>query len=95
MERADGFALHGEYKGHRRLSPLLSAFVDDCIERARDYQDRGARYSVRAPHPGGVPDAANALHVIKTLVYEDGELTLPEFVEILRMDFEFHERIDF
>ncbi|MBT3290004.1 MAG: hypothetical protein HN380_21860 [Victivallales bacterium] len=72
-------------------SPLLSLFVDDCIERARPYQQRGARYSVRSPHAGGMPDAANSLHAIKTLVYEQKRLSLAELVEILRGDWEGHE----
>ena len=74
-------------------SPLLSLFVDDCIERARPYHDRGARHSVRSPHAGGMPDAANSLHAVKTLVYEQRRLSLAELVGILRRDWEGHEEL--
>jgi formate C-acetyltransferase len=74
-------------------SPLLSLFVDDCIERARPYHQRGARYSVRATHAGGMPDAANSLRAVQALVYEQKRLTLPELVEILRNNWEGHEAL--
>ncbi len=67
-------------------SPLLALLVDDCIERARDYNDRGARYSVSAIHAGGLPDAANSLLAIRRLVYEQRRLSLAELLEILRTD---------
>ena len=65
-------------------SPLVSLFVEDCIERARGYYDRGARYNVLAPHAGGLANTGNSLLVLKKLVYEERYLTLPEFVRILR-----------
>jgi formate C-acetyltransferase len=74
-------------------SPLLSLFVDDCIERARPYHGRGARYSVRAPHAGGMPDAANSLRAVQALVYEQKRLTLPELVATLRNNWEGHEAL--
>jgi formate C-acetyltransferase len=74
-------------------SPLLSLLVDDCIERAQPYHGRGARYSVRSPHAGGMPDAANSLRAIQVLVYEQKRLTLPEFVRILRAEWEGHEEL--
>jgi formate C-acetyltransferase len=67
-------------------SPLLSLFVDDCIERACSYYHRGARYSVRSPHAGGLPDTANSLYAVKTLVYEQKRLGLAELAGILRQD---------
>ncbi|MCE5325431.1 MAG: hypothetical protein LLG01_03350 [Planctomycetaceae bacterium] len=67
-------------------APLLSLFVDDCIERARGYHDRGARYSVAAVHAGGLPDAANSLYAIDKIVYREHERTLGQMVDILRRD---------
>lgn len=74
-------------------SPLLSLFVDDCIERARPYHGRGARYTIRAPHAGGLPDAANSLHAVKTLVYDQHRLSLAQMVDILRADWAGHEEL--
>jgi len=77
---ADDFARAGP------AAPLVSLLVEDCIERARGYWDRGARYTVRAPHAGGLPDVANALLAVRRLVYETGELSLGELVGALRDD---------
>jgi formate C-acetyltransferase len=71
----------------------VSLFVEDCIEKARDYRDRGAHYNVRAPHAGGIPDAANSLLAIRKLVYEEGRMSLPELTEILSRDWEGHEHL--
>jgi pyruvate-formate lyase len=82
---ADGFARGGA------PAPLLSLFVEDCIERGRGYHDHGARYNVLAPHAGGMANVANSLVALRRVVYEEGALTLPEFVEVLRSDWEGHE----
>ena len=74
-------------------TPLLSLFVEDCIERARGYYDRGARYTVLAPHAGRLANTANSLLVIRRLVYEQGTLTLAELVHILREDWHGSERL--
>lgn len=65
-------------------SPLLSLLVDDCIERAAGYYERGARYYILSPHAGGMADVANSLLVIKDLVYDRKLLGLADFVDILR-----------
>ncbi|MBT3377036.1 MAG: hypothetical protein HN742_16380 [Lentisphaerae bacterium] len=74
-------------------SPLLSLFVEDCIERASPYHSRGARYSVRSPHAGGMPDTANSLFAVKKLVYDDERLSLPELRAILQANWEGHEEL--
>ena len=82
---ADGYALNGP------SAVMVSMFVDDCIERGRSYYDRGAKYTVLAPHAGGIANTANSLLAIKKLVYEEKRLTLPEFVAILQANWEGHE----
>ena len=84
---ADGFAKDGP------PTPLLSMFVDDCIERGRGYYDRGSHYNVLAPHIGGMANVANSLLVIKQLVFEDAYLTLPQFIQILRDDWDGQEHL--
>ena len=73
--------------------PLLSLFMEDCIERGRGYYDRGTRYSVIAPHAGGLANVGGSLLVLRRLVYEQAALTLPEFIAILRDDWEGHEEL--
>lgn len=72
-------------------APFLSLFVEGCIEKARGYTDRGAKYSIHALHAGGMPDAANALTAIQKLVYADRVLTLKEMADIVRNDWEGRE----
>jgi formate C-acetyltransferase len=74
-------------------TPLLSLFVEDCVERGRPYHEGGPRYSVRAPHAGGLPDAANSLLALRHLVYEQRAATLPEFVAALRNNWEGREEL--
>lgn len=74
-------------------TPLLSLFVDDCIERGRAYHDGGPRYSVRSPHAGGLPDVANSLIAVRKLVFEQRAATLPELVAALRNDWAGREEL--
>lgn len=63
---------------------LISLFVEGCVEKARSYHSGGPIYTVRGIHYGGLSDTANSLLVIKKLVYDEKFLTLSEFVDILR-----------
>ncbi|HOD49067.1 MAG TPA: pyruvate formate lyase family protein [Candidatus Hydrogenedentes bacterium] len=84
---ADGWALNG------MPTPLVSMFVDGCVEKGRSYHDRGATYTVFAAHIGRLANVANSLLVIKKLVYEDNYLTLPEFLDVVRNDWEGQENL--
>jgi len=72
---------------------LVSLFVDDCIEKGRGYHDRGSRYYQLAPHAGGIANTANSLLAIRKLVFEEKMLTLPEFVDILRANWQGQENL--
>jgi formate C-acetyltransferase len=74
-------------------APLVSMFVDDCIESGRSYYDRGARYTVLACHAGGMANVANSLLVLKRLVYESEYLSLADFVSVLRQDWDGAEHL--
>lgn len=82
---ADGWARNGI------PTPLVSLLVDDCIETCRGYYDRGPRYRVLAPHAGGMANVADSLLAVGRLVYEEGRMSLPALVEVLRGDWEGHE----
>jgi pyruvate-formate lyase len=70
---------------------LVSLLVDDCIEKGRGYNDRGARYTVVSPHLGGLANAANSLLAIRQVVYEEGRLSLTELNHVLENDWKGHE----
>ena len=70
---------------------MISMMVEGCIENARGYYDRGPKYTVLAPHAGGIANTANSLLAIKKLAYEDKLVTLKEFVDILHDDWKGQE----
>lgn len=72
-------------------APLLSLLVDDCIDTAHDYHQRGAKYTMRAPHAGGLPDVANSLHVIQRAVYQEGRTTLRTLITAMRQNWNGYE----
>ncbi len=80
-------------KENKLPCPLLSILVDDCIERAKDYNNRGAKYCVFSPHMGGMADVANSFIVLKELVYEQKTLTLSEFCSIVNNDWQGQESL--
>ncbi|MFP2929611.1 Dyp-type peroxidase [Pyxidicoccus sp. 3LG] len=69
-------------------SPLLSVFIDDCIDKGLDLYAGGARYNMVAPCFTGLSTVINSLHAIRKMVFEkDTAVTsLPELVEALLCD---------
>lgn len=84
---------YDRYCTDARPAPLVSLFVDDCIERGRGYHDRGAKYSVLALHLGGLANTANSLLAIQKIVYDEKLITFKEFVEILRSNWAGQENL--
>jgi len=72
---------------------VVSLFEGGCIESGRPYNAGGAIYNVTSPHIGGLGDTANSLYVIKKLVYEEKRLTLDEFMNILKSNWEGNETL--
>ena len=86
-EEADSFAL-GWFD-----EPLMSLLVKDCIALGRSLNNRGARYTVRAPHAGGLADTGNSLLAVKKLVFEEKRLSYAELVECVRANWEGQEEL--
>lgn len=84
---ADGYCVGGA------APPVVSMLVEGCIEKGRGYWDRGSVYTALAPHIGGIANTANSLLAIKKLVYEEERLTLREFIDILRADWQGQENL--
>ncbi len=76
---------------NKNPSPLLSMLIDGCIEKGRSYNERGPKYTSISPHASGIPDTANSLLVIKQVVFENKKISLQEFTDILRNDWNGHE----
>lgn len=67
--------------------PYLSCMVEDCIGRGKTVQEGGAVYNFTGPQGFGVANMADALYVIKKLVYEEKKVTMGEFKELLELNY--------
>ena len=68
-------------------SPLLSALMDDCITRGREYSNGGAKYKFFCFMITGFASTVDSLTAIRKLVFEDKALTLADFAKILKSNF--------
>ncbi len=73
--------------------PFLSALLDGCIERGQDAKEWA--YSTSSINCYniivGPTNVADSLAAIKKLVFDDKELTIKEFIDILDKNWEGHE----
>jgi len=74
-----------------RPFPLLSCFVQGCLETGRNISDGGALYNFLQPEAVGVSNVVDGLAAIRTLVFEQGRYTLDELRDALAADWEGHE----
>ncbi len=74
-------------------SPFYSSMMEDCMELGRDFDAYGVRYTETDFQLASLSNCADALYVIRKLVYEDKEYTLREFTDILKNDWAGHENL--
>lgn len=77
-----------EHRAAIAPSPLLSAFMDDCIERGQEYSVGGARYSIFGTYLTGFANCIDSMAVIKKLVFEEKKYTLEQIAKATRENFE-------
>ena len=69
--------------------PLLSALLDDCIEKGMHCQEGGCRYNDGAYlNACGIINVANSLAAMRKCVFEEELFTIEELREALRENFE-------
>jgi pyruvate-formate lyase len=69
-------------------TPMLSALIAGCLQKGVDKSWGGADYIVGGVMAGAVPNCANALASLKTLVFEQRKYTLAEVVDNLKSNFQ-------
>ncbi len=76
-------------QAHQKLrpTPLLSAMIDGCIEKAKDVVHGGAKYNSSGTSNIGLVDVADSLMVIKELVFEKKSISFTELKEAIDSDF--------
>jgi formate C-acetyltransferase len=72
---------------------LHSIMIRDCLETGREFNKGGARYNTTSPLGVGPVTTGDSLAAIKTLVYEDGRLSMAQLISALKGDFENQEEI--
>ncbi|MCI8417394.1 MAG: hypothetical protein HFI33_07890 [Lachnospiraceae bacterium] len=72
-------------------SPFYSSMMEGCMETGRDFDAYGVPYTETDFQLSSLSNCADALYVIRKLVYQDKEYTLKDLVEILRSNWEGQE----
>ena len=74
--------------------PFGSALLDDCLEKGLDMFEGGGRYpNIRPIGGNGLGTATDSLSAIRTFVFEQQRLRLPELVAALDCNFDGHEAL--
>ncbi|MCZ2856844.1 MAG: glycyl radical protein [Candidatus Bathyarchaeota archaeon] len=73
-------------------SPFMSLLFDDCIAKAKDYHDGGARYNTTYIQGVGLGTLTDSLSALKYHVFDKKKLTMEKLLEILRENFEAAEK---
>lgn len=68
--------------------PLLSVFVDGCIESLTDMWKKGGKYLNFGCHGAGIANATDALAAIKKNVFDEKNVGKKELLDALEADFE-------
>lgn len=72
-------------------TPFLSLVIDDCVANGTDYLCGGARYNTNYLQGVGIGTVTDSLTALKTHVFENKTISLPEFLTALDRDFEGYE----
>ena len=73
-------------------TPLVSCFVDDCLEKGVDVRCGGAHYNYTSPNAVGLANLGDALLAVKRKVYEEKKFTMEKLRQMLLADFQGYER---
>ncbi|MCX7679771.1 MAG: formate acetyltransferase [Spirochaetes bacterium] len=71
-----------------RPTPLLSAFIDGCIEKGKDVTKGGALYNSSGTAIIGLADVTDSLMVIKKLVYDEKRYSLADIKNAVVSNFQ-------
>lgn len=69
----------------------ISAFINDCIKRGLSSDSGGAIYNDIEPNMLGMTNVIESLNVVKELVFNQQKLTVDEFKDILKNNFDGNE----
>ncbi len=89
-----GSNLRDELHAELLPTPMISAFVDGCLSSEKDVTQGGATYDLSGISMiNSIANVVDALHVIRTLVFEEERLSLSELLRAVDQDFVGHEDV--
>jgi len=74
-------------------APFLSLLIDDCIAKARDYNDGGARYNTSYIQGVGIGTLTDSFAAVDRLVFGQGGLAMAHLLEATDANFHGHQRL--
>jgi formate C-acetyltransferase len=89
---AEGLRCQMRESWHRPF-PLLSCFVQGCLEQGKDISHGGARYNFLQPEAVGTTNVVDGMAAIKVLVDEQNRCTLDDFRRAVHDNWEGHEQL--
>jgi formate C-acetyltransferase len=73
--------------------PFVSALINGCIEKGKDYTAGGAKYNFSSITAYGFATFVDSLYNIKKVVYEEKLTSLPNLVQILNSNFDGYDKL--
>ncbi len=73
--------------------PIRSLFMDDCVDRGKDFNSGGARYNWSVINIAGIANVADSLEAVRELVFEKKGLRPSCLLKVLKEDFKDSENI--
>lgn len=72
---------------------FLSLYIDDCIEKGRDYYSGGARYNTTYIQCTGLGTITDCFTTLKKHVFEEGKYTMDEILSAVAKNWEGEEKM--
>jgi len=68
--------------------PLLSCFIDNCLESGKDITYGGAKYNFSGVQGIGIANLSDSLYALKKIVYEEKRISLRDLTKALDCNFQ-------
>ena len=72
---------------------FLSLYIDDCIEKGKDYSSGGARYNTTYIQCTGLGTITDCFTTLKKHVFEEGKYTMDEILKAVAKNWEGEEKM--
>ncbi|WP_320384883.1 pyruvate formate lyase family protein, partial [Escherichia coli] len=76
--------------GHRDWAPvpLLSSFIEDCVQHGKDITAGGARYNFSGVQGIGIANLSDSLYALKGMVFDQQRLSFDQLMAVLKANFQ-------